>query len=246
MSMTDILLTVSVGCNLWFLFLLLYDRIMDTRLVRFFKGIAALWRSLGDTMEEKSEAMRKEVSAGEADIIGKSRFKMASTRTTATTPVPDAATSEKGEEVSSDDVTFDDENREASSNPAQVPEEKLDEVFSDIPPSEIGYGEDEPEDEEPHKRQASGVSFDEIGEAVGIAGKTRPPDEEKRQAGKVFSDLEGTELLDKLHKSLKLKISGCIDFYLYDEQAKATEKAAVKKELVIPERLEDFNIRDFL
>ena len=30
MSMTMILLTVSVGCNLWFLFLLLYDRIMET------------------------------------------------------------------------------------------------------------------------------------------------------------------------------------------------------------------------
>ena len=33
-SMTDILLAVSVGCNLWFLFLLLYERIMDTRIVR--------------------------------------------------------------------------------------------------------------------------------------------------------------------------------------------------------------------
>ena len=33
-SITDILLTVSVGCNLWFLFLLLYERIMDTRIVR--------------------------------------------------------------------------------------------------------------------------------------------------------------------------------------------------------------------
>lgn len=31
-SMTDILLAVSVGCNLWFLFLLLYERIMDTRI----------------------------------------------------------------------------------------------------------------------------------------------------------------------------------------------------------------------
>ena len=46
-SMTDILLAVSVGCNLWFLFLLLYERIMDTRIVRFFKGIVGLWRSLG-------------------------------------------------------------------------------------------------------------------------------------------------------------------------------------------------------
>ena len=43
-SMTDILLAVSVGCNLWFLFLLLYDRIMETRFVRFLKGIAGLWR----------------------------------------------------------------------------------------------------------------------------------------------------------------------------------------------------------
>ena len=48
-SMTDILLTVSVGCNLWFLFLLLYDRIMETRLVRFLRSIAGVWRSLGGT-----------------------------------------------------------------------------------------------------------------------------------------------------------------------------------------------------
>ncbi len=39
-SMTDILLAVSVGCNLWFLFLLLYERIMDTRIVRFFKALS--------------------------------------------------------------------------------------------------------------------------------------------------------------------------------------------------------------
>ena len=37
-SMTDILLAVSVGCNLWFLFLLLYDRIMDTRIVPVLQG----------------------------------------------------------------------------------------------------------------------------------------------------------------------------------------------------------------
>ena len=54
-SMTDILLAVSVGCNLWFLFLLLYERIMDMRLVRFFKGIAGLWRSL-DRNEAKARS----------------------------------------------------------------------------------------------------------------------------------------------------------------------------------------------
>ena len=35
--MTEILLAVSIACNVWFLFLLLYDRIMETKLVRFFK-----------------------------------------------------------------------------------------------------------------------------------------------------------------------------------------------------------------
>jgi len=245
MSMTDILLTVSVICNLWFLFLLQYDRIMGTKIFRFFKGIANIWKSLDGTAENQQTA-RGKTPAGEVDIVGKSRFRMAPARTTASTPVPQAASSEKAEEVSSEDVTFDDENMEASPNPAQVPAEKLDEVFSDIPPSEIGYGENEPEEDTPDKRQAAGHSFDEIGKAVGIAGKDNPTNEDKRQAGKVFSELEGTELLDRLNKSLKVKISGFIDFYLYDEPATATVKAAVKEELVIPERLEDFNIRDFM
>ena len=43
-SMTDILLTVSVGCNLCFLFLLLYDRIMETRLVRCHTRHRRQWR----------------------------------------------------------------------------------------------------------------------------------------------------------------------------------------------------------
>ena len=45
---------------------------------------------------------------------------------------------------------------------------------------------------------------------------------------------------------MKVKISGCIDFYLYNEQTAATEKVAMKKELVIPKSFEEFNIRDFM
>ncbi len=243
--MTRILLVVSIACNAWFLFLLLYDRIMETRLFRFFKGIAGVWRSLGGTAA-KQEIARVEYPVVENDIIGKSRFKMVSNRTIATISAQEAATSEKGIELSEEEATFDDGNTEMLSHPAQVPEEKLDETFTSIPLSELEFGENEPEDDAPDKRQASGYSFDEIGEAVGIAEKDSPTNEEKRQAGKVFSELEGTELLDKLHKSVKVKISGFIDFYLYDEPIAATEKAEVKKEPIIPERLEDFNIRDFL
>ena len=110
-SMTDILLAVSVGCNLWFLFLLLYERIMDTRIVRFFKGIVGLWRSL-DGNEAKRIAAHEEVPAEKADIIGKSRFRMASTRTTAAIPTQEAATIEKGIELSEEEATFDDGKRE--------------------------------------------------------------------------------------------------------------------------------------
>ena len=112
MSMTMILLTVSVGCNLWFLFLLLYDRIMETKLVRFLRGIAGLWRSLGGTTV-KQETVRETPAAEKPDIIGKSRFRMASTRTTAAIPAQEAATSEKGIGLAEEDATFDDGNAEA-------------------------------------------------------------------------------------------------------------------------------------
>ena len=159
--MTKAFLIVSVACNVWFLFLLFYDRIMDTKLIRFFRHIAGLWRSLDSTVAEQGKD--KEIPhADTSDIIGKSRFKMASTRTTAAIPTQEAATSEKGIELSEEEATFDDGNTETVSRPAQVPEEKLDETFTSIPPSELEYGEDEPEDEEPDKKQASGSSFEDI------------------------------------------------------------------------------------
>lgn len=243
--MTEILLAVSVACNVWFLFLLLYDRIMETKLVRFFKGIADVWRSL-NCAEAKQQAAREEAPADTSDIIGKSRFKMAPTRTKTAIPTQEAATSEKGIELSGEEATFDDGNENAVSYPAQVPEDKLDETFTSISSEELKYGDEELEEETPDRRRASGYSFDEIGNAIGIAGKDNPTKDEKRQAGKVFSELDGTELLDKLNKSVKVKITGLIDFYLYGEPSTPTIKTEAKKELVIPERLEDFNIRDFV
>ena len=243
--MTAVLLIVSIICNVWFLFLLLYDRIMEMKLVRFFRNLVGLWRAL-DGKAGKQEAAKETPPEETPDIMGKSRFKMASTRTNAAIPAQEAAISEKGIELSEEEATFDDRNTEASSRPVQVPEDKLDETFTSISPSDMEFGEEEPEEETPDKRRASGYSFDEIGEAVGIAGKDNPTKDEKRQAGKVFSELDGTELLEKLRKSVKVKITGLIDFYLYDEPVTAAVKTEAKKELVIPERLEDFNIRDFV
>ena len=241
--MTKAFLIVSVACNVWFLFLLFYDRIMETKLVRFFRHIAGLWRSLDST------AAKEAPPADTPDIIGKSRFKMPSTRTTAATPVPQAATSGKGMALSEEEATFDDGNAEAASRPAQVPEEKLDETFTSIPPSELEYGEDEPEDEEPDKKQASGSSFEDNDMAVRAIRKDSPSDEEMRHAGKVMTELDGTELFTRITERLT-------DEAMSDRLAKAmavfvdtvnmTVTKQKEKVFVIPDNIEEFDFRNYV
>ena len=225
-SMTDILLTVSVGCNLWFLFLLLYDRIMETRLVRFLRSIAGVWRSLGGTAA-KPEAVREIPPADTPDIIGKSRFRMASTRTTA------------GIELSEEEATFDDGNTETVSRPAQIPEDKLDETFTSLTPSELEFGEDEPEEETPDAPRASGSSFDEIDDAVRTAKNPEATTTERERAAKVFTDMEGTELYEKLmtgSSEMSIRIKGLIEIRLKKP----------KKDFVVPDNIEDFDIRNYV
>ena len=238
MSLTMILLTASVGCNLWFLFLLLYDRIMETKLIRFFRNLAGLWQALDNTAE-KQEAKKEAPAEEMPDIIGKSRFKMTPTRTTAATPVPHAATSEKGMELSEEEATFDDGNAETASRPAQVPEEKLDETFTSIPPSELEFGEDEPEDGTPDTPRATGSSFDEIDDAVRAAKNPEATTAERERAAKVFSDMEGTELYEKLMSGsteLSIRIKGLIEVRLKKP----------KKEFTVPDNIDEFNIRDYV
>ena len=236
--MTMILLTVSVGCNLWFLFLLLYDRIMETKRVRFLRGIAGLWRSLGGTTV-KQETVRETPPAEKPDIIGKSRFRMASTRTTAAIPAQEAATSEKGIGLAEEDATFDDGNAEAVYRPAQVPEEKLDETFTSIPPSELEFGEDEPEENGPDLPRASGNSFDEIDDAVKTAKNPQATTAEQDRAAKVFTDMEGTELYEKLmagSTELSIRIKGLIEIRLKKPD----------KEFTVPDNIEEFDIRKYV
>ena len=236
--MTMILLTVSVGCNLWFLFLLLYDRIMETKLVRFLRGIAGLWRSLGGTTV-KQETVRETPPAEKPDIIGKSRFRMASTRTTAAIPTQEAATSEKGIELSEEEATFDNGNTETASRPAQVPEEKLDETFTSIPPEELGYGEDEPDDDASDTPRASGSSFDEIDDACKTAKNPDATQAQREKAAKVFSDMEGTELYEKMMEGsseIGIRIKGLIEIRLKKSE----------KEFVVPDNIEEFDIRNYV
>ena len=246
--MTKIFLIVSIACNVWFLFLLFYDRIMDMKLVRFFRHIARLWRSL-DSTAAKPEKVKEAPSADTSDIIGKSRFKMTSTRTTAAIPVQEAATSEKGIELSEEEATFDDGNTEIASRPVQVPKDKLDETFTSIPPSELEYGEDEPEDEEPDKNQASGSSFEDIDMAVRTIRKDSPSDEEMRHAGKVMTELDGTELFTRIterltDEAMSERLAKAMAVFVDTVNMTVTQQK--EKVFVIPGNIEEFDIRDYV
>ena len=246
--MTMILLTVSVGCNLWFLFLLLYDRIMETKLVRFLRGIAGLWRSLGGTTV-KQETVRETPAAEKPDIIGKSRFRMASTRTTAAIPTQEAATSEKGIELSEEEATFDDGNTGTASRPRQIPEDKLDETFMSISPSELEYGEDDPEDEEPDKKQASGSSFEDIDIAVRAIRKDSPSDEEMRHAGKIMTELDGTELFTRIterltDEAMSERLAKAMSVFV--DTVNMTVTRQKEKVFVIPDNIEEFDFRNYV
>ena len=238
MNVTDILLAASVGCNLWFLFLLLYDKIMETKFVRFLTSITGLWRSLEDR-STIPETVQGEAPKNENDIIGKSRFKMASTRTNTATPVQEAATSEKGIELSEEEATFDDGNRKAATNPVQVPEDKLEETFTSMTPEELEYGEDEPEDDASDAPRASGSSFDEIDDAVRTAKNPEATRKEREKAAKVFTEMEGTELYDKMMEGsseIAIRIKGLIEIRMKKP----------KKEFTVPDNIEDFDIRNYV
>lgn len=236
--MIKVFLAVSVACNVWFLFMLLSDRIMETKFVRFLKGISGLWQSL-ELKEEKTETASVGIPADETDIIGKSKFKMAPTRTTAAIPAQEAATSEKGIGLAEEDATFDDGNAEAVYRPAQVPEEKLDETFTSMQPSELEFGEDEPEENGPDLPRASGNSFDEIDDAVKTAKNPQATTAEQDRAAKVFTDMEGTELYEKLmagSTELSIRIKGLIEIRLKKPD----------KEFTVPDNIEDFDIRKYV
>ena len=238
MSITYILLSVSIVCNVWFVLLLLADRIADTKAARLLRGIADVWKSLHETSEERPTKSPSPVSDNE--IIGKSKFRMQSPRPTAATPVPKDSTPEKGVEMSENDITFESENEdsEQETDSARIPDEKLDEAFKSLSPDELGYSDDEPEEESDRPR-ASGFSFDEIGEAVHIATKKNPSGKEQQKAREVFAELEDTELYEKLmagSTEVSIRIKGLMEIRLKKP----------KKDFVIPDKLEDFNIRDYV
>ena len=136
---------------------------------------------------------------------------------------------------------------------ARIPDDKLDEVFTNTRIEDVGVKYEESE-EEPVVEQASGNSFEEIDKAVETATKPNVTNEECVHAGKVFSEMEGNELFNMIaerSKIIKRRIDALMELHMSNISSdkpmsgKAT-KVIKKKKLVVPEDFKDFNIRDFV
>lgn len=100
---------------------------------------------------------------------------------------------------------------------------------------------------------ASGVSFEQIDRAVRTASDTSATDAERREAGRVFEQIEGTELYDRLVSSstaIGEKISGLMDCYLSQPISMEghAEAVAVRPQNITdaPDNTDGFDIRDFV
>ena len=199
------------------------------------------------TASEEETKKKREAQDEAADVVGKSRFKMETSvpaqqeRTTplAATTAPQAATQEETEAVDIEDTIFADETDEKPSR--QVPTDRLDEAFTDIRINDVAGENEDAEDGESDMPAARGTSFEDIDRAVESVRKPEANEEEKLHAGKTFKDIAETELFQKLTESfagISDRVDEVIDLY--------TARAEQEKPLVLPARIEDFDIRDFV
>ena len=199
------------------------------------------------TASEEETKKKREAQDEAADVVGKSRFKMETSvpaqqeRTTplAATTAPQAATQEKTEAVDIEDTTFADETDEKPSR--QVPTDRLDEAFTDIRINDVAGENEDAEDGESDMPAARGTSFEDIDRAVESVRKPEADEAEKLHAGKTFKNLPERNLFQSPTESfagISDRVDEVIDLY--------TARAEQEKPLVLPARIEDFDIRDFV
>jgi hypothetical protein len=154
-----------------------------------------------------------------SDIVGKSRFDLSAAKPLTAKSEPLASTSPKTENPTENPDTFVPPN-EVKPSP-EVPQEELDETFSDTPPPDednkpmdIDYqleyeatdeNEDEPEDEEEEiegtaqAALASGVQFDDLGNMVRTVNrKDEATPEQKQKAGDTLLEIRQTDMFEQV------------------------------------------------
>ena len=156
-----------------------------------------------------------------------------------------------GETIRENEVTFEEDQSLVKS--ARIPDDKLDEVFTNTRIEDVGVKYDESE-EEAVVEQASGNSFEEIDKAVETASKQNATNKECAHAGKVFSEMEGNELFNMIAERsqiIKRRMNALMELHMSNistvkPMSEKATKVIEKKRLVVPENFKDFNIRDFV
>lgn len=188
-------------------------------------------------------------------IVGKSLFKMEVKAPQATIPEPQAAKPDEGEDVTDIAVTFADGKDETP--PARLPDDKLDEAFTDIRITDVPveYAEGEEEKQRTGRQYATGASFEEIGEALKVADNPAATTEERKRAGQVFSEMEGNELFSKMigsNAQRAKRITGLMDEISNKPISGEGEAVGVsvhprnKTGVGVPADISGFDIRDFV
>lgn len=156
-----------------------------------------------------------------------------------------------GETIRENEVTFEED--QSSMKSARIPDNKLDEVFTDTRIEDVDVKYDKSE-EEPIVEQASGNSFEEIDKTVETASKQNATNKECAHAGKVFSEMEGNELFNMIAERsqiIKRRMNALMELHMSNistvkPMSEKATKVIEKKKLVVPEDFKDFNIRDFV
>lgn len=151
------------------------------------------------------------------DIVGKSKFAGNLSTPTASKSTPLTATSSENEKGTEKPDTFVPPNEVKPS--AEVPPEELDEVFSDTPPDDednkpmdihypLEYDSDETDDEEEETEEmegmagaalASGVQFEDLGNAVRTVNRTEEATpQQKKAAGDTLLEMRQTDMFEQL------------------------------------------------
>lgn len=195
------------------------------------------------------------------DILGKSNFILpASVPFNATLKPLEATEKESGKAVEKDDTFV----AEPEKHPLQVPDEELDEIFSDAPPK----GEDnepmdidvsldyEDEDEELQGcgapgAMASGVSFEDMCAAVKVLGKAKETvsEQEEKEAGRTLTELQHTDMFEQLvakHPQRAERVTELINRHMENfrqEREPVTEENDTVTDGSIPD---DFGINDIV
>lgn len=211
------------------------------------------WRKKKDDVPADKRPPSKSLKK-EDGIVGKSRFKMENRTPINAKPAPNTAIAPEGEDVTDIAATFADEEEETPS--ARLPDDKIDEAFEDIRISDVPQEYDEDEQERSTaKRYASGASFEEIGNAIKVADSPSATPQERKQAGQIFSEMEGNTVFNQIIESNSdraRKIMGLMDENLKKpisgegEAVKVSVHPQNKTEVKVPDDISGFDIRDFV